>query len=104
MDDLVPSDDKAVSYVFGNKCRPFSSKQLRPNVPMIPLVRSHSPIHGLFDGVAPILTRTQTAQVVRPYTKASGKYLAHVQQHRSTLRAQRYDMFGGEGDWSRESM
>lgn len=43
---------------------------------------------GVVDVVRyPRLASTETAQVVRPYTNASGKYVAIKQQPRSTFRA-----------------
>lgn len=53
-------------------------------------------------GLYPMLASTDTAHVVKPYTKAKGKYVAMRQQPRSTLRAhgrtRRFKADGGDGD------
>lgn len=45
------------------------------------------PIQLLFRLTLPILTTTQTAHDVNPYTNTRGKYVAKVQHPRSILRA-----------------
>lgn len=64
---------------------------------------------GVFSVVLyPILASTDTAHVVKPYTKARGKYVATRQQPRSTLRANgrtrrlKADGGDGEGEGDRE--
>lgn len=57
--------------------------------------------------LTPMLASTDTAHVVRPYTKASGKYVATRQHPRSTLRAHGRTLRlnavgGGEGVEDRE--
>ena len=57
--------------------------------------RVHEPNHETLLGFEPMVTITQAAQEVMPYTKTSGRYLMKLQQVRSIRRASRGDMLGG---------
>jgi len=46
------------------------------------------PLHVLDPGKNPMPASTQTAHVVKPYTKTSGRQVTTEQQHRSHLLAQ----------------
>jgi hypothetical protein len=61
---------------------------------MSALIRSkqnyaNAPIHDPFVGRKPMVASTQTAQLVRLYTKTRGKYVAPRQQYLSHFLAQR---------------
>jgi hypothetical protein len=47
----------------------------------------HKPIQTLFEARKPTVASTKTAQLVRPYTKSSGKYFAPTQHHLSIFLA-----------------
>jgi hypothetical protein len=77
----VEHDVKYNAYYRGTgACKVVRWKQQHRRSPDVP-------IQLLFLLALPIHTTTQTAHDVRLYTKASGKYVAKVQQQRSTLRA-----------------
>lgn len=56
------------------------------------------PVQRFSEGTRPMPASTQAAHVVKPYTKASGKYVMVRQQKRSTFLAQLRRRMAGEGD------
>lgn len=63
--------------------------------------KKYIPVQALGVGNKPIPASTQTAQVVKQYTKARGKYVTTLQQYRSHFLAQgfrRTFIGGGDGD------